>query len=127
MIGAMASTYTDEFKAEVIARASMGEPVKALAREYKMPEATVRYWRDTAKAQPVLAPEKREDLGVLVYEYLVAGLQALIAQAREVAKAEYIQEQSADKLYLLHGTLADKLIALFGAIERGSPEPTATD
>lgn len=99
----------------------MGVPVKALARKYKMPEATVRYWRDTAGAQPVLAPQKREDLGALVYEYLVTGLEALNAQARAMGDPEWFKGQG-ETAHLLHGVLADKLVLIFGGVERGSSD-----
>ena len=118
-------SYTPELKAQILADLAMGTPIKTVVRKYKVPEGTIRYWRNTTDVAPALKPEKRDDLGLLVYEYLTTGLQALIAQARVVATPEYIQAQPADALYLLHGTLADKLIALFGAIERGRSDTSA--
>ena len=109
----------------MIAEATLGASVKSLARKYKMPEATVRYWRNTANAQPVIAPQKREDLGELVYEYLAAGLKALIAQARVMGDPEWFKGQG-ETAHYLHGTLADKLVIIFGGVERGR-EPTDDD
>lgn len=118
-------SYTQEQKAQIIAEWTLGVPAHALAKKHGIPRSTVRAWTGGLTIAPVVASEKREDLGALVYEYLATGLRALIAQARETAQAEYIQKQSADQLYLLHGTLADKLIAIFGAIERGRPAEDA--
>ena len=120
----MARLYTDEIKAQVIAEATLGATVKGLARKYDMPEATVRYWRDTARAQPVLAPEKKDDLGHLVYDYIAATLRALTAQAEVVAEPEYIRAQPADKLYLLHGTMADKAVSVLERLDARSDDPT---
>lgn len=114
--------YAPELKAQVIADASLGMSKSAIARKYSIPRTTVRSWTEEAPPLPVAASEKRDDLGRLVFEYLTTGLEALIAQNREAARSEYIRAQPADALYLLHGTMADKLVAIFGAIEAGTDD-----
>lgn len=120
--------YAPEVKAQVIADLTLGMAAKAVARKYDVPDATVRYWRDTerAKAQPLLAPQKRADLGQLVYDYLVAGLTALRAQAGALGDAEWFQKQG-PSTYLIHGTLADKMVIVFQGIELGQPDDQSDD
>ncbi len=111
--------FPPELKAQVIAAHQLGTPKSQIARELKVSRGYVQQVTRDQTSVAVLSTEKRADIGMLVYEYLTTGLEALIAQNREVGKADYITAQPADALYLLHGTIADKLIALFGAIERG--------
>jgi len=121
-------TYPPEVKAQVLIDFALGMSKAAIARKHSLPRTTVIDWITTQESPipTVTDIEKKDDLGALVYEYLATGLNALIAQAREAARPEYIRAQPADALYLLHGTIADKLIAIFGAIERGQPEDSAT-
>ncbi len=112
-------TYSDEIKAQVIAEWHLGAAVAALARKHKIPRSTVRAWTTgLTTTAPVVAIQKREDLGLLVYEYLATGLKALIAQAGAMGDTEWFKKQG-ESTYLIHGTLADKLVIVFGGVERG--------
>lgn len=91
----------------------------AIARKYDIPRGTVQTWLRTSEATQaaaLISTEKKSDLGMLLYEYLHTGLEALIAQNREVARPEYIRAQPSDAIYLLYGTMADKLVSIFGAL-----------
>jgi hypothetical protein len=116
-------TYTDEQRAAVIADAQLGMNKSAIARKHKLPRGTVQTWLRTSevdRATALISSEKKSDLGMLLYEYLHTGLEALIAQNREVARPEYIRAQPADAIYLLYGTMADKLVSIFGALDTGA-------
>lgn len=39
-------TYTPELRAEVLALVKGGAPIKRIARERKIPDASIRWWRD---------------------------------------------------------------------------------
>lgn len=120
----MQTYYPESVKAQVIAAYQMGTPKARIARELGIPRGTVMTWLSSVEPMPtVIDSEKQVDLGEMVFEYLAAGLKALTAQALIAADPEYIRAQPADALYLLHGTMADKLISVFGAIEAGSTEP----
>ena len=115
----MNRVYAPELKAQVIAETLLGGPIKALARKHGIPEATIRSWRNQAKAQPVIAPQKRDDLGELVYEYLAVGLKALISQSEVMGDPEWFKGQG-PTAHFIHGVLADKLVIIFGGVERGN-------
>ena len=116
----MANTYAPELKAQVIAAFQMGASKSALARQFKVPRTTVIDWLEHVEptVPTVTDAQKREELGGLVYDYLSAGLQALIAQAGAMGDTEWFKKQG-PSTYLIHGTLADKLVVIFGGVERG--------
>ena len=111
----MASSYPPEIKAQVIAKHGLGEPKARIARDLGVSRGYVQ--QVTRDAPPMLSSEKRDDLGRLVYEYVSATLLALTAQAKVAADPTYIWKQSADQLYLLHGTMADKAVSILERLE----------
>lgn len=118
-------TYPPEVKAQVIAEALLGEPVKRLARKYDIPEATVRYWRDASKAQPVLAPQKQEDVGEAIYDLIIELTRGARAIARQLQDPRYLERQPANDLAISLGVSIDKLAGLAGAIARGQRQHEA--
>lgn len=114
------NTYSDDLKAKVLADRLLGMSLAQLAKKYDVPKPSVQRWVTERPIRPVSIPQK-DDLGALVYEYLAAGLKALIAQAGVMGDSEWFKEQR-DTSYLIHGTLADKLVIVFGGVERGSSE-----
>jgi hypothetical protein len=113
-------TYGPEIKAQVIAEFALTGNKSALARKYGVPRQTVITWlKETEPPLSAMTGSQKEDLGALVYEYLAAGLHALIAQARAMGDPEWFKGQGATA-HQIHGTLADKLVIVFGGIERGT-------
>jgi hypothetical protein len=51
-------------------------------------------------------------LGELIVEYMVVGLEAMIAQARVFGDPEYCRRQDAGALAISHGVLTDKLTGI---------------
>lgn len=109
--------HSDQIKAQVLAAIAAGTSVLAVSRQFKVSPSTIRMWRGAAGITPVVSAEKKQDLGVLIAEYLDAGLQALAAQARLVSDPVWIAKQDADKLAILHGVIADKLARILTSIE----------
>ena len=115
--------YTDEQKAHVIAEWELGASVKGLAAKHGVPRSTVTRWTSgSGRTLAVTQIDHREELGRLVYEYLAAGLKALVAQAGVMGDPEWFKGQG-DSAHLIHGVLADKLVIIFGGVERGSGKP----
>lgn len=119
----MANIYSDELKAQAIAEMMTGEPIKRLARKLHIPEATLRSWRNVSKAQPVIAPEKQEDIGELLYDLVAELAKGARAIARKLQEPGYLERQSAEHLAISLGVSVDKLAGLAGAIKRGQ-QPT---
>jgi hypothetical protein len=121
----MARQYTDELRAQVIADAALGMSRSAIARKHDIPRTTVIAWVSSHEPPlPTVSDNQKQDLGALVYDYLVAGLEALSSQARVMGDPEWFKGQGATA-HFIHGTLADKLVIVFGGVERGAAEANA--
>jgi hypothetical protein len=117
------ASHQPQIKAQVIADFALGMNKSAIARKHGVPRQTVMTWlKEVAPPISAVTGDKKEDLGALVYEYLTAGLQALIAQARAMGDPEWFKGQG-PTAHQIHGTLADKLVIVFGGIERGASDP----
>ncbi|OGT54334.1 MAG: hypothetical protein A3E01_15325 [Gammaproteobacteria bacterium RIFCSPHIGHO2_12_FULL_63_22] len=96
-----------------------GAALKPLARRLEIPESTLRVWRAQAKAHPVLAPEKQEDIGELIYDLISELARGSRAIARKLQDEAWLDRQSAEHLAISLGVAIDKLAGLAGAIQRG--------
>lgn len=122
--------YTQDIKAKVLADLTLGiDTQQTIADRHGLSVQTVRVWQNQSglKQSPLHSPTdimlpSRIDIGVLVFEYIEAGLKALKAQAELASDKAWLEKQPADGLYLFHGVLADKLIRLLAAIQ-----PTANN
>ncbi len=122
----MARTYSPELKAQVIAEWNLGTAKNEIARKFDVPRGTVQQWTRGVDPAAVLSPQKREDLGELVFDYLAAGLKALISQAITMGDPEWFKGQGATA-HFIHGTLADKLVIIFQGVERGQSDTGQAD
>lgn len=111
--------HPDEVQAQVMAALLAGQGIMEVSRQYNLPESTIREWVDSDTIAEVRAQKGRE-IERLLFNYLTANLKALEAQAQVVTEAEYIKQQPADSLAVLHGVMADKSIRLLEAIHRAS-------
>lgn len=114
--------HPDTVKAQVIAALLLGGGVMEIASELGLPHSTV----STYKAQipddklDEFRRKKGERLDEMVYEYAVATLTALAAQARTASDPGYLRRQPAGSLAILHGVMSDKIVRLLEAAERAS-------
>lgn len=115
--------YSDEVKAAVMAALMAGQSISSVAADYRIPEGTVKRWSAANREQlePVRSA-KRERIGDLLIEYLELNLEALKAQARVFADAEWIKGQAASEVAVLHGVVADKGIRLLEALAAAGDE-----
>lgn len=112
--------YSDEVKAQVIADFAMGASKSALAKKYSVPRTTVIDWV-TATEPPVPTvtdSAQRERLGQLVYEYLVTGFEALIAQNRLAGDLAYLSRDTTS-LTAVYREVHAGVIAVAQAVDRG--------
>src|SRR5689334_13430894 len=102
--------HSDEVQARVMAALLAGQGVGEIAAEYDIPERTIREWQSAIPADQFaeLRRKKGDEIEQLLFDYLTANLKALRAQADVTSEREYIIEQSADSLAVLHGVMADK-------------------
>lgn len=122
----MARQYSDETKAAVMAALLAGQAIGQIAEEYNIPASTIRSWKSRQKngeSVAVVATEKKEEIGELLLAYLRANLTALEVQARHFSNLDWLKEQNADQLAVLHGVQTDKAVRLLEALTRAeSPD-----
>ena len=122
------NSYSDDFKAEVMAVLLKGQSVSQVAREYDIPRSTVANWSSKARqtSVPVVTEEGEQDneVGVLLMDYLKRNLQALRVQATAFQDEQWLKEQSAAEAATLHGVMTDKAVRLMEAISKAQNEPS---
>lgn len=112
--------HPDDTQAQVMASLLAGQGVSEIAAEYNLPESTVREWRSSLTEEQFaeVRAKKGAQVETLLFDYLVQILTTLKAQAAVASEREYIIEQRAGELAVLHGVMADKGIRLLEAAER---------
>ncbi len=116
--GAVASKYTDELKAQVLADAKLGISQRDLARKYDVPRPTIKSWIGAAGRAVDIPVNAHARLAELVYGYLETGLLALIAANKEYARPEVIasavQSGTAHEIY---GAISRQVVQVFRGLE----------
>lgn len=120
----MATAYSDETKAAVLATLMTGASINATAKQFGVDRATVKRWRDGSglAVAPSVAQEKKADLGEQLYGYLEDSIGALRSQLAVFGDADWLKKQSAADLAILHGVVADKTARLLAAVRPSEPE-----
>lgn len=108
-------TYSEETKAAVMASLLTGQSVSSVARAYKIPKGTVSDWKRQAEGV-ASEPTQKKEIGPLLLAYLHTNLQTLTKQSMVFADEQWLKQQSASELAVLHGVLADKTIRLLEAL-----------
>lgn len=119
-----------ETRAAVMAALLCGQSITEVARTYRLPEGTVRTWSAAMQGERLpIEPQKKGELGELLADYVREILTTLSEQARHARDRDWLRQQSADSLAVLHGVMADKTIRLLEAFGRGASadaeDPTA--
>jgi transposase-like protein len=112
-------SYSDEFKAEVLAEYALGASVFALHRKYGVGNLTIDKW--VAKAGitrgGTYSQQIGQEISSMVTEYMKANLRAMIAVADHVSNEEWLMQQSAEGLALVTSTLHDKTVHLLSSMQ----------
>jgi transposase-like protein len=121
----MGRTYSEETKAAVLAALLTGQSVGEIAKSYRVPAATIRSWNSrqgNGGGVANVATQKKELIGELLVDYLGELLVTLKAQAKFARQIEWLKEQPASEVAVLHGVLADKGIRLLEALADNEAE-----
>lgn len=119
--------YSPDTKAAVLAALLEGQSVTAVAKEYSIPEGTVKSWKSRQRGGEhvaTVAPQKRAEIGDLLMGYLEANLRALKAQAEVFADPDWIRKQDASEAAVLHGVQTDKAVRLLEALSHAADDNT---
>lgn len=122
----MVARSSDE-RAAVMAALMAGQAVSSVAKEYNLPEGTVKAWKSRYLKEP--APElqplqptatKKAEIGELLVGYLRTNLETLRVQAEFFQDREWLAKQGASELAVLHGVMTDKSIRLLEALNNAA-------
>lgn len=109
--------YDEQTKAAVMAALLAGQSISAVAKEYSIPKGTVSGWKNQAvNGVAGLSTQKKEETGVLLLDYLQAMLKTLRIQAEHFGDKNWLLQQNAADLAVLHGVSVDKSIRLLEAL-----------
>jgi transposase-like protein len=113
-------SYDPATKAAVMTALLAGQAVGTVARQYDIPIGTVKSWKSRQLNETIIVdtPEKKAEIGDLLLEYLRESLHTMIEQARHFRNLEWLREQSAESIGVLHGIQMDKLMRIVEALER---------
>lgn len=117
--------YPNEVKAAVMSALLAGQSVTEIASEYKIPASTIRSWKSrqvNGEAVASVATQKREEIGDLLLDYLRTMLKTLRTQAEHFGDKEWLKDQGANELAVLHGVSTDKAIRLLEALSESGTE-----
>jgi transposase-like protein len=114
--------HPPEVRAAVMAAVLEGQGVNETAKEYNIPPSTVSRWKALARAEA----GRSDDVGALLLAYLRENLATLTAQARVFGDGEWIREQGAADVAVLHGVLTDKAVRLLEALEDSGVQPAGS-
>ena len=110
-----------------------GQSISQVSKDYNMPRGTVasikaRLDDSQKEALHTVAYTKKEQVGGLIIDYLVANLSALRAQAELFSDPEWLRKQHADSAAVLHGVMTDKAVRLIEALgQYGNAQVSDTD
>lgn len=115
--------HSPETKAKVIAALMAGQGVSEIARDYNISKATASAWKSEI---PGLSEQNRtqktRDFGEMLGAYLEELLTTAAVQQVHFRDKEWLNQQSAADLAVLHGVSIDKGIRLFEAAQRAEIE-----
>ena len=110
--------YSDAVRAEVQAAILTGQSVTEVAQTFALPKSTVSRIRRELSEQDLeqLANEKKLFIGHLILASLEEQLKTLAAQAVHFRNPDWLGQQKADDLAILHGVLHDKTLRILEGI-----------
>jgi transposase-like protein len=130
-------TFPDDTRAAVIAALMQGQGSAEVAREYNIPEGTVRQWKSrycrgvtptvTIKNTAEQIQDQKPAIGQLLMEYLEENLATLRAQAKFFRDEAWLRKQPASDAAVLHGVMADKAVRLIEAMSKANVPITLPD
>lgn len=120
--------HSPETKAQVLAALLEGQSISQVATAYNIPEGTVKSWKNRQKGEPLasVATPKKEEIGDLLIDYLRTSLRTLKTQAEHFGDKQWLKDQDASSLAVLHGVAMDKAIRLLEALESGGESERGT-
>ena len=105
------ATYGEETKAAAMAALLAGGRVREVARDFGVPEGTVKSWRHRLKNGRV-ATLKKGEFGGLLSEHLEATLRSLTEQSGHLSDPDVLRGMRAGEAAVFFGTLFDRTMRM---------------
>lgn len=102
-----------------------GQSVSEIAKQYNIPPQTLRSWKSrqmNGESIVSVATQKKEEIGDLLLDYLRTMLSTLKIQAVHFGDTNWLKDQGANELAVLHGVSTDKAIRLLEALSQDNNE-----
>ena len=118
----MARQYDNDTKAAVMAALMTGQSISSVAKQWNIPKGTVSGWNKQKHGVVSKSTQKKEEIGRLLITYLHTNLNTLNKQSEVFADVDWLKQQAASELAVLHGVIADKSIRLLESLASSEQE-----
>lgn len=119
--------YSEETKAAVMAALLAGQSIRQVAKETGVPKSTVAAWGkemgDIASTVQSVPDTKKERVGELLVDLLIARIESQIAMARHAGDTGWLKDQDASAVAMLMGVTDDKLVRMLEMFGQGEESP----
>jgi transposase-like protein len=111
-------TYDPETKATVMTALLDGQPIRQIEAETGVPRGTIGHWsKEVSAGVSPVSDAKKEVIGGLLIELLIAKLKSQIALAEHAGDKKWLTLQEASAVAVLLGVSDDKLVRLLEKFE----------
>ena len=127
----MTTVYSDQVKAEALARVLAGESVSEIARDMQINRVTLQTWlrRESNSVAMVATGANRPTLVGRIGDYLDANLLAMANQASRMGERSWIDAQTTSDLIAAHNELGKRAVSILDRLHPAIPtsEPRGSD
>jgi transposase-like protein len=123
--------HPDELRAQVVAALLSGDSERFVAQKFGVGRTTARRWLAETRAaagSQAIAPASpnaaidRDGIGNLIGLLIQEELKTLVAQAVAFRDPDWLSQQTAGELAVLHGVMADKAFRVIAALQPSPDE-----
>lgn len=107
--------HSPEIKAAVMAALLTGQTVSFVAKEYKIPQSTIKTWKYKTAGVVKSSTQKKKAIGDKLIGLVDVMIDTITKQHKAVADPEWIKLQSAADMAVLMGVSTDKLMRMLEA------------
>jgi transposase-like protein len=110
--------HSAKVKGAAIASLLTGDTVSEVATKHGLDKSVVSRWKARIPKGELqrVATKKGEQIDCKIFECAKSNLESLTAQAKTTGDPEWIRQQSAKDLALLHGVMFDKSLRILDAV-----------
>lgn len=126
----MASNYSEETKAAVLAALLEGQSVNKIAEQYNIPPGTIHSWKhrqNNNDGLATLASEKKQRIGELLVELIGEEIQTLKEHSIMSRNPKWFALQHAEGMAVFDGVKYDKVVRMLEAFGKNDSDDTTPE